>query len=234
MKRLARPRSLTELVADQLRREIISGELAFGQALSEALIAQKLEVSRTPVREAFARLELEGLVRSEPQRGTFVFTVSMAELSAICDVRVVLETGGLRLACEHDRASLAAALGRVVAKMAAAREAGDDRGYLGLDAAFHQALIDGAGNAYLAQAYQTIAPRMAALRNRLGDHPDHMAKSFDEHRRITALIAEGDAAEAEAVLIAHIGRKEGSYWSLSSTATERAPAARTRTARKGQ
>src|SRR5690606_4835503 len=91
MQRIERPRSLTELVADALRREIVEGELQLGAALSEARIAQRLEVSRTPVREAFTRLEREGLLRTEPQRGTFVFTLSAKELTDICHLRVVLE-----------------------------------------------------------------------------------------------------------------------------------------------
>lgn len=214
MTKFERPRSLTELVADHLRDQIVDGAMAPGEALSEATIARQLEVSRTPVREAFARLEIEGLVRSEPQRGTFVFAMSRDELSAICDVRVVLETGAVRLAAERDRGRLTTALNAIIKRMETARDNGDDRAYLKLDTRFHQTLIDGTANAYLNQAYRTIAPRMAALRNRLGDHPDHMAKSFEEHRRIADLIAEGDIETAVSILIAHIGRKEGSYWNL--------------------
>lgn len=66
MERIERPRSLTELVCDALRREIVEGELEPGQMLSETRVAARLAVSRTPVREAFARLEREGLMRTEP------------------------------------------------------------------------------------------------------------------------------------------------------------------------
>ncbi len=212
--RIERPRSLTGLVTDALREEIVSGDLEPGTALSEARIAARLEVSRTPVREAFQRLELEGLVHTEPQRGTYVFTLGPKQLSDICDLRVSLETRALELSLARDSKGLARGLGKVVAEMAQARERGDDRRYLGLDTRFHQVLFDHADNAYLNEAYQTIASKMAALRNRLGDHPDHMAKSFDEHRRIAALAAEGRLEEARDLLTAHIGRKEGSYWNL--------------------
>ena len=214
MAKFERPRSLTRLVADHLRQEIVNGVLDLGDALSEVAIAKQLDVSRTPVREAFAHLELEGLVRSEPQRGTYVFSMGRKELVAICDVRVVLETGALKLSAERNRAGLAKALAAVVKRMVKAREEGNDKLYLSLDTQFHQALVDSTANPYLNQAYQTIAPRMAALRNRLGDHPDHMAKSFVEHQRITECIAEGKIEEAITVLVAHIGHKEGSYWSL--------------------
>ncbi len=214
MKSFVRPPSLANLVANQLREEIIDGTLGFGEALSEVTIAKRLEVSRTPVREAFARLELEGLVHSAPQRGTFVFSVTRDQLQAICDARVVLETGALRLAVVQGRRDLVKRLGAVVGKMERALQNKDTRGYLALDAAFHQALIDGAANAFLGEAYQTIAPRMSALRTRLGDHPSQVEKSFQEHRQIAQDIADGNDDHAEQTLIAHIGQKEGSYWSL--------------------
>lgn len=214
MERIERPRSLTELVCDALRREIVEGELEPGQMLSETRVAARLAVSRTPVREAFARLEREGLMRTEPQRGTFVFTLTAKQLTDICHVRVVLETAALRQSMERAPDRLAATLGRTVAEMAAERERRDDRAYLRLDARFHDELFLHTDNAFLLDAYQTIAAKMAALRNRLGAHADHMEKSFREHRRILALLEQGEVEAAEAVLVAHIGRKEGSYWNL--------------------
>ncbi|GAB5470325.1 MAG: GntR family transcriptional regulator [Rhodospirillales bacterium] len=212
--RIERPRSLTGLVTDALRQEIVAGDLEPGAALSEAKIASRLEVSRTPVREAFQRLELEGLVRTEPQRGTFVFTLTHKQLTDICDLRVCLESHALAQSLTHDRAGLSAALTEKVEAMAAARAAGDDRRYLQLDTAFHQVFFDHADNAFLNEAYQTIAAKMAALRNRLGAHADHMAKSFAEHGRIATLVGQGKLAPATKILVAHIGRKDGSYWNL--------------------
>ncbi len=214
MNRFERPRSLTELVTEHLRAEIVSGALDFGAALSEATIAQRLEVSRTPVREAFQRLEIEGLVRSEPQRGTFVFSTSKAELASLCDVRSVLETGAIHLAIKHDAPGLVKRLSAVIRRMDKEQAAGNVSAYLYLDHEYHQAVIDSAANIYLDQAYQTIAPRMAALRNRLGAHPDLIAKSYREHGEIRDLLANGDIDEALQVLELHIGRKEGSYWNL--------------------
>lgn len=214
MSRFERPRSLTELVTEHLRAEIVSGALDFGSALSEATIARRLDVSRTPVREAFQRLEIEGLVRSEPQRGTFVFSTTKDELTALCDVRNVLETGAIHLSVRHDKAALIKALSAVIKRMDRARASGDIPAYLQLDAAFHQTLINSAANAYLNQAYQTIAPRMAALRNRLGAHPDLIDKSYREHCEIRDRIQADEINQALEVLTLHIGRKDGSYWNL--------------------
>jgi len=212
MQRIERPKSLTELVFQAIKKEIVDGELQMGDALSEARIARRLDVSRTPVREAFARLELEGLVRTEPQRGTFVFTMGGDALRDICDTRVCLETGALKTAFRRNPAQLVKNLRTVTRKMTAAREAGNDKLYLQLDTQFHQAILDSTGNCFLNDAYQTMASKMAALRNRLGAHPDHMDKSYAEHLRIVDDLDEGRLDDALQVLIAHIGRKEGSYW----------------------
>jgi DNA-binding GntR family transcriptional regulator len=211
-KRIERPKPLSELVFESLKQDIVNGEFELGEALSEVRIATQLDVSRTPVREAFARLELEGLVRTEPQRGTYVFTLEPDQLRDICDTRVYLETGALTAAFEKNKEALVQALSDIVQQMDKARSGQDDSLYLRLDTAFHQAIVDAAGNDFLNDAYQTIASKMAALRNRLGAHADHMAKSFVEHKRITELCGAGDLSGAIKVLVAHIGRKEGSYW----------------------
>lgn len=207
-----RPPSLTELVTARLRDWIVTGEMELGARLSEVKIASALNVSRTPVREAVNRLESEGLLRVEPQRGSFVFTLGPEELRQLCAARIALETAALRTGIEENAPALENALTAICARMEAARAAGDDRAYLGLDADFHMALIDGAANQFLHEAYQTMAPRMAALRHRMGAHPDHMAKSFREHLALRDAVRARDAGTAAAILHAHIGDKEGSYW----------------------
>ncbi len=208
-----RPKSLTELVTENLRERIIKGEFELGEQLSEARIAKNLEVSRTPVREAINRLEMEGLLVVEPQRGSFVFNLEPEELAKLCDARVCLETTALTLAMQANPQALHAALEKCVDRMTAAREAADDAEYLYLDTLFHQCLFDCADNRFLNDAYQTIALKMAALRSRLGHHPDHMAKSYREHIELLQCVRDGDVPQALDVLKLHIDRKEGSYWS---------------------
>lgn len=217
MKALIRPKSLTEIVAQALREWIISGDLDLGSQLSEARIAQDLSVSRTPVREAINRLEMEGLVTVEPQRGTFVFSLETSELVKLCDARLTLETAALSFAMQADTARLATRLAACVTDMARAREDDDVPVYLRLDSEFHQILLDCSDNRFLNDGYQTIAQKMAALRNRLGRHPDHMAKSYREHQEISEAVARGDEATAQSILKSHIGRKEGSYWKLATS-----------------
>lgn len=208
-----RPKSLTELVTENLRDRIVSGEFDLGEQLSEARIAKDIEVSRTPVREAINRLEMEGLLTVEPQRGSFVFSLKSDELAKLCDARVCLETAALTHAIRERPEDLATALSACVDRMGAARKLGDDVEYLALDTVFHQSFFDYSDNRFLNDAYQTIALKMAALRNRLGKHPDHMAKSFREHIELVEAVKERDTRKALEILTAHIDRKEGSYWS---------------------
>lgn len=207
-----RPKSLTELVTENLRDRIVTGEFDLGSQLSEARIAKDLEVSRTPVREAINRLEMEGLLVVEPQRGSFVFNLEPDELAKLCDARVCLETAALSQAVLARRDDLSRQLAQCVDRMSAAREAGDDAEYLAQDTVFHQCLFDCADNRFLNDAYQTIALKMAAIRNRLGGHPDHMSKSYREHVEILEAVRGNDVDTALAILRSHIDRKEGSYW----------------------
>ena len=211
-----RPKSLTESVFDEIRGRIVTGQVELGSLLSEARFAKDLGVSRTPVREAFNRLEMEGLVKTEPQRGTYVFTLSKEELAKLCDARVCLEIAALKFAFASNATQLEEKLGNCIATMESCRASGDDAAYLMEDTRFHQYLLDCCDNRFLSDAYNTIAAKMAALRNRLGNHPDHMAKSFAEHRKILEAIRDRDLPRAQDVLERHIGRKEGSYWTLAT------------------
>ena len=215
MKRIERSQSLTELVTYILRHAIVEGELELGEALSESKIASRLEVSRTPVREAFARLEIEGLVFASPQRNTRVFTLGPKDLDDICDTRCCLEMQALTLAMTRRQKDLAASLAEVSRLMTEARQQGQTRAYLRLDTQFHQAIFDHADNVFLNDAYQTVASKIAALRNRLESHPDHLQKGFTEHLRLAELVAQGDLGQARDVLDRHIARKEGSFWVLN-------------------
>ncbi|WP_295511291.1 GntR family transcriptional regulator [uncultured Sulfitobacter sp.] len=214
MKSFDRPKSLTELVTETLREWIISGELDLGSQLSEARVAKELDVSRTPVREAINRLEMEGMLVVEPQRGTYVFNLEADELVKLCDARVCLETNALTTAIHAKPEALHARLSDCVNRMKAARDKGDDSAYLALDTEFHQHFFDCSDNRFLDEAYQTIAQKMAAVRNRLGRHPEHMAKSFREHGVLVQAVADRDLDTAIATLRSHIDRKEGSYWEI--------------------
>jgi DNA-binding GntR family transcriptional regulator len=212
MVRMERPKSLAEEVTVRLRMEIVDGEFQLGEALSESMIAARYDVSRTPVREAFVFLGLEGLVRTEPQQGTFVFTIDREQFAQLSETRSILEVAALRLAIERDRKGLIKQWTRIVKAMKSAADAGDGKRYCRLDGEFHHALFTLAGNPYLVEATQSFATKIASVRNRLGANPAHMKHSYKEHEDLLRLIEENKVNSALELLDHHIRFKGETFW----------------------
>ncbi|QGY33035.1 GntR family transcriptional regulator [Pantoea cypripedii] len=206
-----RPKSLTALVTDHVRKLIVHGDIPLGAAISERTVAAELNVSKTPVREALAQLSIEGLVTIKPQSGVRVFTLSAREVREICAFRQVLETAALTLAMQQDAKGLAEALDAVVKQMDLAQSDADFRRYLELDNDFHQCFFDFCGNTYLTNSYVRYAAKIAALRTHLAAKPQHTSLSYQEHGDIVAAIRKDAGAEVQAILERHLGRTRETY-----------------------
>ena len=98
-----RPPSLATTVADRLRQAIIDAELALGSELSEATLAAKLGVSRTPIREALTLLQQQGMVNIIPQRGTYSFFPTEQDIIDLCEYRIVLENRAVSFSTAQNR-----------------------------------------------------------------------------------------------------------------------------------
>lgn len=201
--RIARPRSLAAIVADQIRDLIITGRLELGEALSENTLSAQLAVSRTPVRDAFLRLQAERLVEVRPQRGTFVFQYDATELREICELRELLETGALRTALKRDRDRLIADL-RAQIGAAEADAPADAQAYQPFDTAFHETLVRNTGNTELMDAYRRISGRIRAIRYRLTRSLAQVAVSQRHHCEIVDALLAGDDTLAETLLGRHV------------------------------
>jgi DNA-binding GntR family transcriptional regulator len=211
MQPIERPESLTEGAVKRLRAAIVSGDLALGQPLSERQLAELLEVSKTPVREALAQLRREGLVRTLPQRGAFVFTLSQREVVEICELRQALETAALRQAMERNPARFCDDLAAVVRRMRRARKQRDEKAYLTEDTNFHLCFFRHCGNTLMAENYGMFVGKIAALRTHLAQKPQHTLLSFNEHEEMLEAVAAVAIAKALAVLDLHIARTKESY-----------------------
>lgn len=196
-------RSTAESAADQLREAIIYGELPMGAPLSEAAIAERLGISRTPVREAFRLLAQEGLVQLRPFAGANVFQVNREELRQLFDFREMLETAALDAVLRHGTASLVDTLKPISARMREALQAGDSRQYLALDAEFHEAILKSAKNPLLCDAYQLVASRLAALRTVVATDPAWLKQSLNSHLGLIKTIASGDGLATREALLKH-------------------------------
>lgn len=200
-----------ESAVKRLRDAIVSGDFELGQPLSERQLAERLEISKTPVREALAQLRREGLVRILPQRGASVFTLSQQEVVEICELRQALEATALKAAMERDPRRFAEALAAIVQRMAKARARRDLKAYLNEDTAFHLSFFAHCGNRLMAQNYDLFVGKIAALRTHLAHKPQHTELSFREHEIMHDAVARGDSAAALAVLDVHIARTKETY-----------------------
>jgi DNA-binding GntR family transcriptional regulator len=209
--KITRPKSLAELVVEELRTRIIDGRLRLGEALSENALAAELGISKTPVREALLQLKLERLVDVLPQRGTYVFRLAADQVVLISELREILEVAAARAAVERNHAGLVARMARIYEGMRAAYEADDTAGYRTLDGEYHQAIIDLSGNAYISDAYSQVGFRIQALRSRLSKEAALNRLSLKDHREMLRLVKAGEVEPLQALLRAHIDQTKRSY-----------------------
>ncbi|MBM3556601.1 MAG: GntR family transcriptional regulator [Alphaproteobacteria bacterium] len=209
--KIARPKSLKDLVVEEIRRRIIYGSMQLGTALSENALAADLGLSKTPVREALQQLRLEGLVDVQPQRGTYVFRLSAEQVAMISELREILEVAAATAAMERNRSALVRRLAALLDAMRAAQAKDDAASYRTLDGAFHEAIIELGGNPYIASAYGPVGFRIQALRTRLSHDARLNRSSIEEHRQMLAFARAGDIAGLQRLLRRHIRQTRESY-----------------------
>ncbi len=201
---LLQAHTLPSLVQRELTRLILAGTLRAGTKLNEIDIAQRLGVSRGPVREAFRALEESGLVRLEKNRGVFVREVALAEADEIFEVRAMFDAYAGRRAAERATPDDVAQLERLADRMAAAVADGDADAYFDLNLAFHDRIVALAGNAKLASLYRRLVNELSLYRRASFDLAGTLPRSIAEHRAVVAAIAQGDAEAAGRLLHAHV------------------------------
>lgn len=207
---IKRQKTLTEQAADAIRARIVDGQFEFGEALSEITLATELGVSKTPVREAFLQLKNEGLVEILPQRGTFVFRMTIEELRQLFEFREILECNSLRFALRDHPDSLAEALNAISERMSKISEERDARRFRVLDAEFHGELIAQSRNSFILSAYNIIALRVHAFRNRLPNDAQNW-ESLEMHAEIAKCVAARDSDGAIEQLKAHLRKSFNDY-----------------------
>ena len=196
--------SLANVVQQEVERAILVGEYAPGTKLIEAALAQKLGVSRGPVREAFRMLEEAGLVRTEKNRGVFVRDIPIEEAVEIFDLRAAMdELVGRQLAVRITPAQLKEVRGLVDA-MEKAVKAEDAYNYHLLNLQFHDRLVEMAGNRKLTAIYRKLIKELSLFRRlNLADNW-LLPISAGEHRQIVKAIASGDPQVAGKALFQHV------------------------------
>jgi GntR family transcriptional regulator, gluconate operon transcriptional repressor len=160
---LQAPRSLAEDAADMLRDRILAGGYRPGEHLVEARIAEQLNVSRGPVREAFKLLRAEGLLEEEPRRGTFVVSLTADDVREIYGLRAAIEGRAARLLAERRDPDIAGELRTLLTRIEDAVAGEDAAAVFRHDLAFHDGLCRLSGNARLHEVFTRYVPMLRAL-----------------------------------------------------------------------
>lgn len=199
-------KSIQTLVYEELKRNIMSMKLEPGQTISTQEIATKLNVSRTPVREAFLRLQSEGLVEMIPQRETMVSKISLKRVEQEKFIRECLEMGVIRKFMDKSGCEVEENMAELIQLQKKCGEEKDFVGFLEADDQFHKVLFDVTGQE---MAWETIASRNGhynRLRILYVQRDTAMQESIEQHHKIATLLESGSREEAARALSSHVRR----------------------------
>jgi DNA-binding GntR family transcriptional regulator len=201
-------RVLHEQVLEQLLNGLRNGQLRPGERLLEVEIATRLGLSRGTVREAIRRLEQDGLVVSQPHRGTFVVEPTAADVAEVYSLRLMLEGYAVRLACPRLTPAMLAELAGLVEAMAAAAEQADQQAQLRHDQRFHAQLCRFSGHRHLYETWARLALKLWLVNYSL--RPDNSVGGRDRalvHWELIELLQRGAAEAAADWVERHIARR---------------------------
>ncbi|WP_077078373.1 GntR family transcriptional regulator [Mycobacterium numidiamassiliense] len=192
----SRPATAKDRALDYVKTQVLTGAFPGGELISEGDVAAALGMSRTPVREAFLRLEADGLLRLYPQRGALVVPVSPGEVRAVIEARLVLEQFAVGKVVGRGGPACAVVFERLSGELRRQHEAaaaGDWREFLESDRAFHAITLEESGNAILSSFYSTLRDRQMRMigESALRD-PHRPTTIMDEHREIAEALCNGD------------------------------------------
>jgi len=211
-----------ERALSALHELILGGELVPGARLGEVELAQRLRVSRTPVREALSRLAAEGLVEIIPNRGARVTTWTVAELEGVFELRISLEPQLTGYAAAKATQVDIDALDDLARQMLAVGSPGPDQdldALVPLNRAFHDRLVQVADHPALATALAAAIHPPIVRRNFHTYDAASLRRSLAHHAEIVAALRSGDARWAQAVMTAHIGNARAVMVRAATAAT---------------
>ncbi|PKM81444.1 MAG: GntR family transcriptional regulator [Firmicutes bacterium HGW-Firmicutes-14] len=201
---------LREIVFETLREAIISATLRPGERLMEIQLAEEMGVSRTPVREAIRKLELEGFVVMIPRKGAYVAGISMKDIADVFEIRAALEALAAGLAAERITEEELEQLERILVKIGECVKDNDLEKLVEVDTEFHEALFKASRNERLAQIVSNLREQIQRFRQASLSTPGRMKFAFEEHKKIVEAVSERNVERAQALAIEHIENAENS------------------------
>jgi DNA-binding GntR family transcriptional regulator len=201
-----RQKSLATRVFEVVRSAIVLGEFAPGSLHSVQEIAGKLKVSRTPVREALLKLEEQGMVSFERNRGARILETTVHDLEEIYSIRVLLEVPAASRAALRASKADVRRLGQALREVEQAYRsaASNARAHLEPDGRFHRCIALIAGSRRLAGILDTLFDQQMIAGGTSGGYTRTTAEIFEDHQRIHNAIALGDSDAAAAAMRAHL------------------------------
>ena len=195
---------LRDMVFDVLMNAIMLGQLSPGERLLEVQLAEEMGVSRTPVREAIRRLELEGFVVMVPRKGAYVAGLSVADVEAVFEIRTALETLAVRLAAQRMEAEDFRQLDELAAKMKDTWQEGNVENWVTLDASFHELLYKFSRNERLVQMMNNIMEQLSRYRIISLANKEVRHNSLSEHEAVMDALRRHDSEAAAEAAAQHI------------------------------
>ncbi len=199
---------LRDVVFNHLREAILSGELKPGERLMENQLAEKIGVSRTPIREAIRKLELEGLVEMVPRKGAQVASMSKKDIQNVLEVRAALEQLAVRLACRSMTQDMLIKLKEINAKFTEAVNVQNIQKLAEYDVEFHDVIFTIANNDKLTQIINNLRQHIYRYRLLYLNDKVYLKTIKQEHDDIVAALEKGDEALAEKLIVRHISNQE--------------------------
>lgn len=197
-------RKRSDIIADELEGLIFDGTFEDGERLDEVQLAERFNVSRTPIREALLRLTQSGLARQLPRRGVFVRQPGPVELIEMFEVMAELEASCARLCASRITDAALVELNETNARCNAAVAAEDYDGYYRENERFHAILYRQSGNSFLEQECLRLHHRLKPFRRIQLRLRGRLKQSMAEHEAIVAALEDGDGAKAAESLRSHV------------------------------
>jgi DNA-binding GntR family transcriptional regulator len=201
-------RSLAETAYEKLKASIFDFELLPGDRFSETEIAKRLEMSRTPVRDALYRLERDGYVQVQLRVGWSVRPYDFEQFENFYDLRLILEIASIQRLCILSERQALEALKSVWLVPVAERLA-DAKQVSVLDEAFHTALVDAAGNPEVTRCHREVTERIRIIRRLDFTQQHRIDSTYDEHAQILRAVIRRREGEATRLLRSHIEASKG-------------------------
>lgn len=199
---------LRELVLEAIREAIVNGTLKPRERLMEIQLAEELGVSRTPIREALRKLELEGFIVMVPRKGAYVADLTFKDIADVFEIRAALEGLAAGLAAERITDEELENMERLLVEKAEAIAEKDIEKLVAADTKFHEVLYQASRNQRLSAIISNLRVQIQRFRTLSLSYPGRSKQSLEEHRLIVEAIQSRDVQAAHQAAQDHIENAE--------------------------